>query len=431
MEIEQNIYELGRVFDINPPRGIKRGEVTPFIPMESLPEHSREVSRIYYREYTGSGTRFKNGDTLIARITPCLENGKTVYISCLDENVIAHGSTEYVVLTGKNGISDNLYGYYLARSPDFRSYAIAHMEGTSGRQRVPASAVKNYHILLPPLPEQRAIAEVLGSLDDKIELNRRMNQTLESLAQAIFKSWFIDFDPVRAKMAGKAPAGMDAEMAALFPDEMDGDVPRGWRISAIGEEVKVVGGSTPSTQEPKYWTNGQYNWVTPKDLSSLQSPVLLDTERRITQAGVDQISSGVLPVATVLLSSRAPIGYLAISEIPVAINQGFIAMICDNVLPNYYVWLWARENLSVIKSQANGTTFQEISKSSFRPIPVIVPSSEVLNSFVNTVAPLYQRLVSNLQEIRILAELRDLLLPKLLSGEVKVGNFDGQRSFTG
>lgn len=426
MENKPEISELGEVFDVNPPRVIKRGEVTPFIPMEALPEHSREVSRVYYREYSGSGTRFKNGDTLIARITPCLENGKTVYISCLAENVVAHGSTEYIVLSGKQDVSDSLYGYYLARSPDFRAYAIAHMEGTSGRQRVPASAVENYRISLPPLPEQRAIAEVLGSLDDKIALNRRMNQTLEALAQAIFKSWFIDFDPVRAKMEGRPPAGMDAEMAALFPDAMDGDVPRGWKISSIGKEVKVVGGSTPSTQEPSFWIDGQHHWVTPKDLSSLQSPVLLDTERRITQAGVDQISSGLLPIGTVLLSSRAPIGYIAISEIPVAINQGFIAMICDKFLPNYYVWLWVRENLSAIKSQANGTTFQEISKTSFRPIPVIVPSNKVLNSFVNTIAPLYQRMVSNLQEIKILTELRDLLLPKLLSGEVKVGDLDHQ-----
>jgi type I restriction enzyme S subunit len=426
MENKPEISELGKVFDINPSRVIKRGEVTPFIPMEALPEHSREVSRVYNREYSGSGTRFKNGDTLIARITPCLENGKTVFISCLAENVVAHGSTEYIVLSGKQNVSESLYGYYLARSPDFRAYAISHMEGTSGRQRVPASAVENYRISLPPLSDQQAIAEVLGSLDDKIALNRRMNQTLEALSQAIFKSWFIDFEPVRSKIEGRESAGMDAEMAALFPDTMDNDVPSGWKVSTIGKEVNVVGGGTPRTQEPTFWNNGQHHWVTPKDLSSLLGPVLLDTERRITQAGVNQISSGLLPIGTVLLSSRAPIGYIAISEIPVAINQGFIAMICNKFLPNYYVWLWVRENLRAIKSQANGTTFQEISKTSFRPIPVLVPSDKVLNSFVNMITPLYQRMVSNLEEIKILAELRDQLLPKLLSGEVTLDNLENQ-----
>jgi len=312
--------------------------------------------------------------------------------------------------------------YYL-----LKSIGLELMNSDSAVPGLNRTAAHSRLICVPELLfEQRAIAEVLGSLDDKIALNRRMNQTLEALAQAIFKSWFIDFEPVRAKMEGRPPAGMDAEMATLFPDAMDGDLPSGWKVSTIGKEVKVVGGSTPSTQEPTFWINGQHHWVTPKDLSSLQSPVLLDTERRISQAGVNQISSGLLPIGTVLLSSRAPIGYIAISEIPVAINQGFIAMICDNVLPNYYVWLWVRENLGAIKSQANGTTFQEISKTSFRPIPVIVPSSRVLNSFVNMVAPLYQRMVSNLRETKILAGLRDLLLPRLLSGEVKVDNLENQ-----
>jgi type I restriction enzyme, S subunit len=249
-------------------------------------------------------------------------------------------------------------------------------------------------VLLPPIQEQRAIASVLGALDDKIELNRRMNETLEAMAQSLFKSWFVD-----ATQNG---------------------LPEGWRESTIGEEVHVVGGSTPSTSKPEFWEGGTHHWATPKDLASLTSPVLLDTERQITDAGLAQISSGLLPVGTALLSSRAPIGYLAISEAPVAVNQGFIAMVCDKELPNHFVRLWAKQNMDVIEANANGTTFLEISKKNFRPLPVVVPPRSVLVDFKRRVEPLHQRMVLNLRESHTLAALRDTLLPKLLSGDVRV-----------
>jgi len=279
-------------------------------------------------------------------------------------------------------------------------------------------------IEIPPLPEQRAIARILGSLDDKIELNRRTNRTLEEMARAIFKSWFVDFDPVHARAEGRAPVGMDAETAALFPDGFEdselGEVPRGWNVAEIGGLVRAVGGSTPSTKNPEFWEDGTIHFATPKDLSSLTSPVLLETERKITDQALGKISSGLLPKGTVLLSSRAPIGYLAITEIPVAVNQGFIAMICDVVLPNYYVLHWAKVNMETIIGNANGTTFLEISKKNFRPISLVVPPQEILTQFVDHVEPLHRRIVANLVQSRTLAALRDALLPKLISGEIRV-----------
>ena len=385
---------IGAAFSVNPPRPLKRGSVAPFIPMDALPQHARAVGRIEMREYTGSGMRFCNGDTLIARITPCLENGKTAYVSGLRDGEVGHGSTEYIVLSGRPGESDSLFGYYLARSPDFRRYAIGHMEGTSGRQRVPSSAIERFPITLPPISEQRAIAHILGTLDDKIELN------------------------------GQSLPGLPAHLYDLFPDRLVeselGEIPEGWRYSTIGEEVTVCGGSTPSTKEPAFWEGGQHCWATPKDLSSLWFPVLLDTERKITDAGLARISSGLLPVGTVLLSSRAPIGYLAITEVPTAINQGFIAMKCDGVLPNVFVLLWCRENMDAIVGNANGSTFLEISKSNFRPLRVVVPSNEVLTTFSKLAAPLYRQLAENEHESRTLAKLRDTLLPKLISGELRL-----------
>jgi type I restriction enzyme S subunit len=203
-------------------------------------------------------------------------------------------------------------------------------------------------------------------------------------------------------------------------DATQSALPKGWRESTIGEEVRVVGGSTPSTTKPEFWEDGAHHWATPKDLSNLNSPVLLETERKITDAGIQQISSGLLPIGTVLLSSRAPIGYLVISEIPVAVNQGFIALICDKTLPNYFVRLWLKNNMEAIEGRANGTTFMEISKTNFRPLPVVVPPPNVLAEFTKQVEPLHRRVVSNLHESRTLAALRGALLPKLLSGELRV-----------
>lgn len=396
---------LEDAIQINPHRNLPKTTIAPCVAMGDLAPFQRKIEAIRTREYKGSGSRFRNGDTLLARITPCLENGKTAFISELPVGTIAYGSTEFIVLSGREGLSDNLFVYYLARNPNFRIFATQLMEGTSGRQRVPAHALARFNVELPPLPEQQVIAAILGALDDKIELNRHMNQTLEAMAQALFKSWFVDFEPFRDK-------GME--------DSPLGPIPRGWRVGEIGKEVKVLGGSTPSTKEPIYWQGGKYCWATPKDLSTLNSPILLNTERRITDAGLETISSRLLPAGVVLLSSRAPIGYLAIFIVSVAINQGFIAMVCDQRLPNYYTLLWANYNLDDIKARANGTTFLEISKSSFRPMPVIVPKIEVMNQFNKIVEPFFMRITENLKESHTLAAIRDALLPKLLSGELRV-----------
>jgi len=330
-----------------------------------------------------------------------------------------------------NDYSDTRFLCYALQIADVKSY----LSGST-RPKLTQGDMKRIPLFAPEKSTQRAISHILGSLDDKIELNRQMNETLESMAQAIFKSWFVDFDPVRAKAEGRnlglpkeialpAPQSEAARQAGdLFPDSFQdsdlGEIPKGWEIKTVGEAVQCVGGSTPSTKNPEFWNGGTNPFVTPKDMSSLSSPVLLETTRHISDAGVEKISSGRLPTGTVLLSSRAPIGYLAITEVPVSINQGIIAMICDKELPNYYVLYWTEANMDTIKSNAGGTTFAEISKSNFRPIQVIVPHKYVLEEYVQQVEPLYQQLVLNLQESNSLASLRDILLPQLISGELRI-----------
>ncbi len=321
------------------------------------------------------------------------------------------------------GVVDPLYCSYYLGHPNVRAWIVRHAIGAT-MPNLNTSILSALPLVVPPLSEQRAIAGILSALEDKIELNRCMNETLEAMARAIFTSWFVDFDPVRAKMEGRQPFGMGADTAALFPDSFEdsplGRIPGGWQVKPVGDLVRVVGGGTPSTKESSYWEGGRIHWVTPKDLSRLSNPVLLDTERKITEEGLTQIGSGLLPKGTVLLSSRAPIGYLAISQVPVAVNQGFIAMVCDKEVPNYYMLHWAWSNIDTIKGRANGTTFQEISKTNFRPIQVIVPSQPIMQAFSEQAELLHAQTVNNLKENHTLVAIRDALLPWLLAGTTRV-----------
>jgi type I restriction enzyme S subunit len=287
---------------------------------------------------------------------------------------------------GASDFIDSQYASFYLGDLSVREWVVRHAIGAT-MPNLNTSILSALPFVVPPLSEQRAIAGVLGALDDKIEVNRRMNVTLESMARAVF-----------------------LEMVK------DG----GGEEKTIGDVVTVAGGSTPSTTNPVFWNDGNINWATPKDLAPLKSPFLLETNSWITELGLQDISSGLLPVGTVLLSSRAPIGYLAITQIPVAINQGFIAIKCTEEVPNYFMLNWLKVNMEEIIGRANGTTFLEISKSNFRPMKMFVPSPERMKEFVETVEPLYQKVVANLKESRTLASLRDSLLPKLMRGEVRV-----------
>ena len=317
--------------------------------------------------------------------------------------------------------------YYRLLSYDYVHHAKSFATGTTVLH-LSTKAIPSFQFSLPPLQEQRTIAHILSVLDDKIELNRRMNQTLEGMARALFKSWFVDFDPVRAKMDGRwrrgeSLPGLPAEYYDMFPDRLVkselGEIPEKWKVTALGELLNVVGGSTPSTKKSEYWEDGIHCWATPKDLSILSVPILLNTKRKITDAGLVKISSSLLPAGTLLLSSRAPIGYLAISEVPTTINQGFIAMPPSGRMSNLFMLHWCSTFRDVIINYANGSTFLEISKNNFRLIKAIIPTKKNIVRFDKYVRPLYNRIVTNEKESLILTAKRNALLPKLVSGELR------------
>lgn len=416
---------LDRIAQVNPARRVKKGQAVPFVDMAALPQGSRDIQAedIQTRDAKGAGAHFQNGDTLLARITPCLENGKTALVRNLPPGIVGEGSTEFIVLSGIEP-ADNEFIYYLCRDSEFRKYAIGRMEGTSGRQRVAWQSIASFEFICPEPTYRRAAAAFLSLLDDRIDLLRQTNATLESIAQALFKSWFIDFDPVRAKAEGREPEGMDAATAALFPAELQdselGPIPKGWSVQPIGDLVEAVGGSTPDTKNDAFWQPAVHHWTSPKDLSGATAPVMLGTERKVSDAGLAKIASGLLPVGTLLMSSRAPIGYLSLAQIPVAINQGYIAMLPGGRLPPQYMYFWCQQNMDAIKGRANGSTFMEISKKAFRPIPAVRPSPEVVARFIDFTATLFDRVTANERQAVSLAELRDSLLPRLISGKLRL-----------
>ena len=320
----------------------------------------------------------------------------------------------------KPELVDAGYLYYVLCSPEYRQEVLASATGTTVKHTSP-DRIKQFRFFLPALPEQRRIARVLGALDDKIELNRRMSETLEGMARAVFKDWFVDFGPVRAKMEGRE-AYLPEDVWGLFPDRLVesevGLVPEGWGVRTLDDFVEVYGGTTPSTKVDEYWEDGNHWWATPKDLSMLGSPVLLETNRKITDAGLAKIGSGLHPPGTVLLSSRAPIGYLAVAEISVAVNQGFIAMQPRDGVSNLFILFWCGTFNDEIVNSANGSTFLEISKRNFRQIPAVMPVQTVMKAFHEQVNQIYERIVTNVRQAQALADQRDAMLPVLVSGEV-------------
>ena len=321
-------------------------------------------------------------------------------------------------------VVDARWLYYWMHGNEFAQQVSGVKGQTDMADFVSLSDQRRITITLPPLSIQRAVAGVLGALDDKIEQNRRTARALERLARMAFQAWFVDFEPVKAKAAGAAsfpsmPQSVFDALPTRFVDSEVGPVPQGWGVKSIGDVVTAKGGGTPSTKNREYW-DGNYCWATPRDLSRLSHPVLLDTERRITEAAINSISSRLLPVGTVLMSSRAPVGYLAITKVPTAINQGFIAMVCDGPLPPTYVLNWALTSMDVIKAYASGTTFPEISKRNFRPLPVVLPIDQVVTAYQQKSERLFDLLTACVKESMQLMQMRDYLLPKLISGTVRV-----------
>ncbi|MCR9607794.1 MULTISPECIES: restriction endonuclease subunit S [unclassified Vibrio] len=279
---------------------------------------------------------------------------------------------------------------------------------------------------IPALEEQNRIAAVLGELDDKIHLNYEINQTLEEMAQAIFKSWFVDFDPVKAKMNGEQPEGMDAATASLFPDKLveseSGLIPDGWEVLESQKVATVAIGKTPPRKEPQWFSENPSNvtWISIKDMGNAGT-YALDSSEYLTPEAVDKFNVKVIPDNTLILSFKLTVGRVAITHGEMTTNEAIAhykladdARVSTNFLYSY-MKQFNFESLGSTSSIAKAVNSKII-----KALPVIVPSKEILDNFDTLVKPLFDKIKSNQMENQNLEALRDTLLPKLLSGEIEL-----------
>jgi type I restriction enzyme S subunit len=270
--------------------------------------------------------------------------------------------------------------------------------------------------------EQRAIAHILGMLDDKIELNRRMNVTLEAMARALFKSWFVDFDPVRAKAKGRDP-GLPKPLADLFPDRLVdselGEIPEGWEVTQFVDTIEIVGGGTPKTSVKEYW-DGDIPWFSVVDAPTGSEVWVVDTEKKVTRAGIENSSTRVLPVGTTIISARGTVGRIALVGVPMAMNQSCYGLRSRTGAQGFFTYFSTRELVARLQQHAHGSVFDTITRDTLARVSVVVPSAELIDEFEKRVGPSIKRIRAALLDTRTLAALRDVLLPKLISGELRI-----------
>lgn len=315
-----------------------------------------------------------------------------------------------------------LFVYYFVSAPANRLKIIQDSTVT-GVPKTNLAYLRDFPIFLPPLEEQKAISEILGALDEKIDLNRTMNETLEAMAQALFKSWFVDFDPVRAKTEGR-DTGLPAHIATLFPDSFDdselGEIPKGWAIGPLLEQARLLSGGTPKTDRVEYWEGGDILWASAKDVSQSSQTFLISTDRNITRLGLEQSATQLIPkFATVVVARGATTGRMVIFGREMAMNQTCYALVSSVVSP-FSLYCLLRHTMPELVHAAHGSVFDTITTATFNQARVTKPSDAVKEAFEEAVRPLFERILSNSIESETLISLRGTLLPKLISGEIRV-----------
>lgn len=311
--------------------------------------------------------------------------------------------TEHAVVAVGNELADTRFLACLL--------SIMHLGNLSAQSAQPGISVQTLSkqiVRLPSVSYQKKVSKIIKSLDDKIEVNKRINDNLEEQAQALFKSWFVDFEPFK-----------DGE----FVENELGIIPKGWRVGILSDLGEVVGGSTPSKAKAEFYTENGIAWLTPKDLSISNSKFTSKGEIDITQEGYESCSTKLMPKGTVLFSSRAPIGYITIAKNDICTNQGFKSVVPKNA-GTTFIYCFLKASTPEIENKATGSTFKEASGALMKNLPVIIPEDIVLDHFEDMMKPIFKQQEIIEDESRRLAALRDTLLPRLMSGELKVNEIE-------
>ena len=401
-----NSMRVEKFIQFNPKIQLKKGTKAKKVDMDKLVPFTRKITGYIEADFTG-GSKFINGDTLLARITPCLENGKTAYVNVLEDKEVGFGSTEFIVLRAIEGISIPLFIYYLAVSPDFREIAIASMSGTSGRQRVDVKALEQLEINLPPLEEQKRIAEILGSLDDKIELLQKQNKTLEDMAKALFKSWFVDFDIVRAKQKGLPKADIMREyhltedLYDLFPssfaDSPLGPIPSGWEVKPLGAFFPIRTGKKDANVASK---EGSYPFF------SCAQNVLWTNEYSFDETALLLAGNGDFNLKWYRGKFEA--------------YQRTYVLIPNEKQDLPFLYYAMQFFLDKITLGSRGSVIKFITKGMIANYKLVIPEMHLWKSTGLLLGQWLDKIEMNNKEIQTLTELRDTLLPRLISGKIRV-----------
>ena len=392
MKCNWTTKKLSGIAYINPRESLGKGVVAKKVPMDKLQPFCRDIPEFVLEEYKG-GTKFRNGDTIMARITPCLENGKIAKVSVLSDGEVGFGSTEYIVFRAIDGVSDADFLYYLICSPLVRNPAIKSMVGSSGRQRVQTDVVGNLDVELPPIEEQRKIGGLLKAIDDKIEHNNVINNNLLEQALTLYTTQFATLE----------------------------------RNGCVGDYCSIKSGFAFKSS---WWThNGvkviKIGSISQDNLNLLECSYV--DEDKIDKAKDFKVGAGDLLIAM----TGATIGKFAMvpySSEMLLVNQRvgkfFLGDNPVEKLPFIYCTLKQPEVYYEIVNRGQGSAQPNISASDIMSIPCVIPSKERINEFNDTAQPLFDLIISNQRENQQLSELRDSLLPKLMSGELDVSDLD-------
>lgn len=319
------------------------------------------------------------------------------------------------------GQIDAVYASYYLGDPRVREWIVRHAHGAT-MPNLNTGILSELPFLIPPAEDQRAIARVLGTMDDKIELNRRMNETSESMAQALFKSWFVSFDPVYAKAEGRTTS-LPESLSALFPSSLEdseiGYIPKGWAVSPLLSDCKLLSGGTPKTDRDEYW-NGDIPWASAKDVSQAQHTFLIATERTITRRGLEESATQLIPpMSTVIVARGATTGRMVVFGCEMAMNQTCYA-VCSTSKTPFVLYCLLRQSIASLVHAAHGSVFDTITTSTFAQARVIEIPHALKARFEGLVRPLFERILMNIKQSQTLVSLRDTLLPKLISGELRL-----------
>src|SRR6266566_3538371 len=341
-----------------------------------------------------------------------LWNENTLCMTIAGEN-----TAETAILSFKACFPDSIIGfianpdksnvYFVKYYLDTMKQELKNVSKGATQDNLSLDKLLSFDILTPPVTTQHKIATILSAYDDLIENNTRRIAILEEMAQSLYREWFVHF---------RFPGHEKKRMV----ESQLGMIPEGWEVKAISEVIETLGGGTPSTRNIEYWNNGHVNWYSPTDLTATGTMFITHSAKKITDLGLDKSSARMFPAYSVMMTSRATIGVIAINTGPACTNQGFITCVPNEKLSAYQIYFWLAENKEKIISLASGATFKEINRATFRKLPIVIPDISTSQEFNELVLPMCKQVENLIAKNANLRRTRDLLLPKLISGEVDV-----------